>query len=133
MICCVRKIIPCSPVDHMTLDLDTGLLIQDCKWSNDETGEYCVYVRDAKGKIESEYVNPDWRDRPVEMWRSVENLEGGGLRAKTEIRKGNIKIVPVTLNDDTNENEVVDAEAWSFWDKNLFMKNQENQQTEVVK
>jgi len=88
----------------MTIDLDSGQLIEDCKWSNDETGEYCVYVRDAQGKIEREYVNPAWRDRPVEMWRSVENLDGGGLRAKTEIRKGNIKIVKVVAMKDLDGN-----------------------------
>ena len=95
MICCVRKILPCSPIDHMTMDLDSGQLIDDCKWSNDGTGEYCVYPRDAKGRIIRQWVNPAFRLFPVEDWRSRENEAGGGIQARTEIRKGNIKIVKV--------------------------------------
>ena len=110
MICCVHKIDPdCSSLDHMTIDLDTGELIDDCKWSNDVTGEYCIYPRGADGKILREWANPSFRHLPIENWRTHANVTAGGIRAKTEIRRGNIKIVKVKSMKDLHGNILMEV------------------------
>ncbi len=110
MRCCVERWAEdgiLSPRHHMTKDLDTGELIQDCRWSDDETGRYCVHVRDEDGEIVREWVNPAFRHLPIEKWKSRENKKRGGLQPKTEIKTGNIKIVRVEWNEETKTHDIV--------------------------
>ena len=85
--------------NHIPLNLDTGKVINLCKWANDETGEYCVYVTDEEGNIERQWANPEFRHLPIEDWWTPENDKYGGLIAKTEIKKGNIKIIHISEVD----------------------------------
>lgn len=81
------------------LNLDTNKLMPFVQWANDETGEYCEYVRDEKGIIERQWENPKYRHLPLELWLSDKNEKYGGIVPKTIVKKGRIKIVNI---DETN-------------------------------
>jgi len=56
------------------INLDTGKRIPFVQWANDKTGEYEILLQDDKGNWIEEWIN-------------------GFLEIKTELRKGNIKLV----------------------------------------
>ena len=61
--------------NYMPKNLDTGELIKDCVWADDAIGKYCCYLKDEFG-------------------RYVLDTDGfGGKYIRTEVRKGNIKLV----------------------------------------
>ena len=78
---------------YKVIDVCTGKEIPDCLWADDETGEYCIYVKGEDGKIKVEWENPKYRHIPIERWRTDKNRKYGDLKAKTMIKKGKIRFV----------------------------------------
>lgn len=82
-----------------TIDLTTNKFIDRCIWSNDVTGEYCVYVVDKDGNLIKEWGDSKYKHIPVPIWETKETEKYGEVIVKQEIKKGQIKIVHLTDNE----------------------------------